>query len=195
MATDATTRPSAGAVVGVDEVLVSRAKAGDLAAYEELVRGNVRRLRAYIALRAPAPHLVDELAQEAFIVAHGKLDKLRPGTPFLAWVRGIAWQLLRRERKRFALDSVNRERLAEHVSILQSLPLEGAAVDGRIERLEICLKKVSDGLRRLLDLRYGDGLASKAIAKQVGESDDAVRTKLSRVRKQLRACVEKGSSK
>jgi DNA-directed RNA polymerase specialized sigma24 family protein len=50
-------------------------------------------------------------------------------------------------------------------------------------------------LSGLFPLDQVDGLASKAIAKKVGDSDDSVRTKLSRVRKQLRACVEKGASK
>lgn len=178
---------------GGEDGLILRAKAGDLVAYESLVRANVQRLRAYLALRAPAGQLVDDLAQEAFIVAFQKIDKLRDGTPFLAWVRGIAFQLLRRERKRFQLDSKNRERLIDHVSILQSLGTSEPQLDERVERLEFCLRKVADKMRKLLDLRYRDGMSSSEIAGKVEQSDDWVRTNLSRTRKQLRLCIERGS--
>ena len=44
----------AGSSEGREAALVAMAKGGDLGAYEELVQANVRRLRAYLALRAPA---------------------------------------------------------------------------------------------------------------------------------------------
>ena len=170
--------------------LVARARAGDLVAYESLVRSNMRRTRAYLALRAPAVHLVDEIAHEAFVVAFQKIDKLHAGTPFFAWVRGIAFQILRRETKRFRLDANNRDRLIDHLSILEDQPVHETQLDGRIERLETCLGKVVGQMRRLLDLRYRDGMTSREIASEVGKTDDWVRTNLSRTRKQLRRCVE-----
>ncbi len=152
----------------------------------------MRRVRAWIALRAPAPHLIDEVAQEAFVVAFQKIDSFAAGTSFIAWVRAIAWQLLRREIQRFSVDLANREKLAGHIGVLNSDTGNPQPIsEGQVEHLEHCLGKVTGEGRDLLHLKYRDGYSTKEIAGKLERSGDWVRTRLYRIRNQLRTCIEK----
>ena len=167
-----------------------RSQAGDLTAFDQIVRRHMARVRGYLALRAPSPQLVDELAHETFLVAHGKLNTFNPGDPILAWLQTIAWQLLRRELKRYQLDRTNRTRLLDHQSILNDGATCSADLDGRIEQLERCLDRLEPASRELIDLRYRIGLSPQDIAKRNGQSNERVRVALYRVRQQLRRCIE-----
>ena len=72
---------------------VSAALQGDTRAFEELYH------LAYPAVRARLCHLLgpdgprEDLAQEAFIVAHRQLARLKDGHAFTAWVTKIATNL------------------------------------------------------------------------------------------------------
>ena len=175
---------------GAEQSLIEAAQNGDLTAFESLMRSYMGQVRAYLALRAPTPQLIDELAQETFLIAHQKLHGFRAGDPILAWLQRIAWQLLRRELKRYALDQKNRERLVNHVSILNVAPTCERDLDGRVDRLLVCLGKVPEATRQLIDHRYRDGMSSQEIAERLGKTNEWVRVTLYRARKQLRECIE-----
>ena len=52
-----------------EQSLIQQVQEGRLEAYASLMDLHVRRLRAVIALNAPVPHLVDEIAHETFVFA------------------------------------------------------------------------------------------------------------------------------
>ena len=175
---------------GPEKSLVEAAQHGDLAAFESLMLNHMGQVRAYLALRAPTPQLIDELAQETFLIAHRKLNRFRAGDPILAWLQKIAWQLLRRELKRYALDQKNRERLIDHFSILNVAPTSERDLDGRVERLLVCLGRMPNATRQLIDHRYRDEMSPVEIAEQLNKTAEWVRVTLFRARKQLRECIE-----
>jgi RNA polymerase sigma-70 factor (ECF subfamily) len=74
-------------VLGDEAALVLAAQAGDAAAFESLVRGHLRHVRTFVALRAPVSHLVDEIAHDTFVFAHQRLTEFEPGTSLRAWLR------------------------------------------------------------------------------------------------------------
>jgi RNA polymerase sigma-70 factor, ECF subfamily len=88
-----------------DGMLVARTRAGDMAAFEELVR------RHHVALVRVASALIgdadeaESVAQEALTRALAQLDSFRDDLPFGPWLHGIALNICRnylRERTRHA---------------------------------------------------------------------------------------------
>ncbi len=139
-------------------------------------------------MHAPAVHLIDELAQETFVVAFGKIGAFQAGTSLETWLRAIAWQLLRREKLRFSRDQANKDRLAQFVS--DRSQHDPAPSDNRFQFLDQCVAHLSSSQRDLLQLKYRDGHSSKEIAATFEQSEDWVRTTLYRTRNQLRQCIE-----
>ena len=87
---------------GDDDSFVQAVQRGDHENFEPLLDRHLPHVRAFLALKAPIPHLVDELAHETFVFAFRNLGKYTPGTSFRAWLRAIAWNLLRAEVQRFS---------------------------------------------------------------------------------------------
>jgi RNA polymerase sigma factor (sigma-70 family) len=56
--------------------------------------------------------------------------------------------------------------------------------------LELCLRKVDGRRREALALRYGENLQPSAIAQMLGSSATAISNLLTRVRSDLRSCIE-----
>jgi DNA-directed RNA polymerase specialized sigma24 family protein len=63
--------------------------------------------------------------------------------------------------------------------------------DRRLELLSRCLEAVPAHSRRLLDLRYFEGLDCVAVARELGLELQVVYKRLSRLHESLRQCVER----
>ncbi len=172
--------------------LVRRAQDGDLDAFEQLMGLHIRKVRTFLALRAPAPHLIDELTHETFIFAFKRLDDFTAGTAFGAWLRAIANNLLRAEVQRFSREQRHRHRLNEHI-ILEMHQAEQATslLDGQVvDALERSLGRLPPDMQELVDMKYRDSLSAQEIAARTGRSVAWVRTTLFRVRQRLREDIE-----
>lgn len=173
-----------------DERLARLAESGDEAAFRLLLGRHLQPLRTYLALRAPVPDLIDEVAHDACVFAYRHLADFRNGS-MQAWLRSIAHNHLRDRLKAYARESASQERYLEHLrweSALANMdkPEAGEAAD----HLLLCLEKLRHSQREILDLRYEHGLNSEEIARRTGRSTLGVRTLLMRVRQQLRQCIE-----
>jgi len=73
--------------------------------FEDWVREHQSRLRAFIRALGADEVWVDDLAQEAFIVAYRRLDEFEPGTDFGKWLRSIARYLVANEHRKQARHS------------------------------------------------------------------------------------------
>ena len=85
-----------------EQSLIQKVQEGNLEAFGSLMDIHVRRLRAVIALNAPVPHLIDEIAHETYVFAYNHIQEFQRGTSFFAWLKSIAWNLLRAEIQRFS---------------------------------------------------------------------------------------------
>ena len=173
----------------IEADLVRRAQAGDGAAFDSLVDAHVAGISAFLALRAPAPHLVDDLTQETFIVAYDKLSNFTAGTDLGAWLRTIAGHLLRAAVQRFARQRRNQLKLRERLAIERAEQTTGDRGDVLVA-LEDAMDQLEPNLRELLHMRYRDELDSATIAERLGRSPAWVRTTLFRTRERLRERVQ-----
>ncbi len=150
------------------------------ATFEHLVRTHEGRLRSFLAARHPDAARVDDLAQEAFIVALRKFGEYDPSRDFWPWIKAIALNLLRNDLRR------SRE-TAELVDIEADELGEGDTVDA----LRLCLKELDGAAARMVEARYRDGHEIETIAASEDRSPKAVVVALVRIRQLLRECIER----
>lgn len=178
-----------------DDPLVQAVQRGDPDAFEPLLDRHLHHVRAFLALKSPVPQLVDELAHETFVFAFRNLEKFTPGTSFRAWLRAIAWNLLRAEIQRFSREQANHARfVTQRLDDWMRQPAEPPA--GRdVEYLEECVREMPEPMGELLALKYRDECSTDEIAHKLERSLAWVRTVLFRLRQQLRQCIEGKLSK
>lgn len=169
--------------------LVSRAQAGDGPAFDALVDHHIGSISAFLAMRAPAPHLVDDLTQETFVVAYDKLDRFQPGTDLGAWLRTIAGHLLRAAVQRFARQRRHQMLLREQILVERAQQQQTSTGDVA-HALADAVDQLPEELQDLLMMRYRDDLDSATIAERLGRSPAWVRTTLFRTRERLRNRVQ-----
>jgi RNA polymerase sigma-70 factor, ECF subfamily len=173
-----------------DASLVREIQQGDLTGFEQLLDRHVHHVRTFLALKAPVGHLVDELTHETFVFAFRNIREFTSGTSFQAWLRAIAWNLLRAEIQRFSREQVNQARFAaQYICQLTQTAADSCAAE-EIEFMEHCLKQVPPRMRELLGLKYRDDHSSQEIAQRLNQSVAWVYTMLFRVRQQLKDCIE-----
>jgi len=173
-----------------DAEFVRAVQRGERQAFETLLERHLPRLRAFIALRAPAPHLMDEIAHESFVFAYRNIHRFEAGTSFPAWLRAIASNLLRAELQRHARDSAGRARYEEW-KLVQSQARASERLDAPdADYLAQCLERMGQGARELLEEKYRGGMDSAAMAALRKKSVEWVRITLFRLRQQLKICVE-----
>ena len=165
--------------------LISRAQAGDTAAYRALV--DAHRTRAYtLALRIlRSAEDAEEVAQDAFVRVWTSLPGFRGESSFGTWLYRIVArrafdraQVLRNRRSREQLDEQLPERAAPE------------AADGDLfeaARLQQMIARLSPAQRSVVTMFYYEGRSVEQVAAVLGMPENTVKTHLLRARAALRA--------
>jgi RNA polymerase sigma-70 factor (ECF subfamily) len=161
--------------------------------FAELVREHQAGLRAFIRSLGVEADWVDDLAQEAFIIAFQKRASFESGKDFGRWLRGIARHLVANERRKEA----RRARLLDETLtdvLIDSAPVEDAGtVDaGQLtQALEECIGRLPERSRALLRRRYEENENASALAIHFAMTAEAIRQALLRIRVTVKQCVER----
>ncbi len=174
-----------------DTQLVAAVQAGDAHAFDPLVERHLDAIHAFVALKLPVPHLVDEITHDTFVFAFRGIAGFTAGTSFRAWLRAIAANKVRAEIERYCREESNRLAYAERRALDEALTEVNPSDSRELEALQDCLKSIPDHLRNVLHLRYHEENSSEEIAGQLERSLAWVRTTLCRIRQQLRDCIER----
>lgn len=173
------------------EQLVRAAQRGDRKALEDLVSRYEKPIRLYAARLVPGHFTAKDIAQESFLTALKNLNKFDPTRDFGLWVRGIVRNMARREWQRLSRNKAKMEDLTSHIELLaEEARHEDKAQVEQIAALKRCIGKLPEKSCRLLQLIYELGYSHAEVAKQVYSSVNAVKQAISRVRRNLRDCVE-----
>ena len=167
-----------------DAALVERARRGDAAAFESLVRRHYR--TAYAAAFGVLSNRMDaeDACQDAFVRALEKLDELRQPERFAAWLVRIArnrahnLRSYRRVRAAQPLDTVSVPGLANPHGDMARGELRG--------RLEAALALLSDTEREVVLLHDLYGWKHREIADAIEVSEGMSRQHLMTARRRLR---------
>lgn len=147
-------------------------------------------LRGYLMAWLHDYHRAEDLLQETSLVLWEKFGEFRPGASFTAWALGIARNLALKEMRRLGVS----ERLAS-VEVLDAVA--GTCqrmtheLEARRRALSGCFEKLSEGMRKLMDLYYGQSLSVTEVARQTGRSPGGVEVSLSRARHALADCTRR----
>ena len=171
---------------------VERVRGGDRGAFEALVAGLERPLRAWLVGRAWPGIDVDEVAQRAFVQAYVQLHRFEPGSDFAAWLFTLASFELRTEMNRARRTADYHSRFASDLleEYLSRQEQPGGEPELRIEHLERCLSQLDGRHRELLGWRYREQVSLVEIGERLGRSVPAIKKALWKLRGRLRECVE-----
>ncbi|HWZ13177.1 MAG TPA: sigma-70 family RNA polymerase sigma factor [Acidobacteriaceae bacterium] len=178
-----------------DVALVERARAGELAAFDQLVRQYERQVFRIAQHITQNREDAQDVVQDAFFKAYQKLEQFQGNSKFYTWLVRIAVnEALMRLRKRRTAKTVSMD---EDVQTEDgSLPRDFADWTPNPEQqykqaeLKEILQKTIQGLppgfRTVFTLRDVEGLSTEETAEALNLSIPAVKSRLLRARLQLR---------
>jgi RNA polymerase sigma-70 factor (ECF subfamily) len=178
--------------------LVNRARRGDLAAYDELVRRYQERIYATVYHMTSNHEDANDLAQEAFIKAFQALKSFKGGSSFYTWVYRIAVNktinFLKQRKNRTAMSLNDLDFNAEHDPDLVALvsdktPRRDAGLTELQEKLNEAMQKLSEPHRLVVTLHDVQGMSHEEIAKIMDCNIGTVRSRLFYARQQLQGAL------
>ena len=186
--------------VALDKVLVARFKAGDEAAFEEMVSRYWDRIYAMVLKLLRNSQDAEEVTQDAFIRAHRGLEKFRGDSSFSTWLYQIAtnlarnryWYWWRRKRdKSISFDQVvgseSNTTLGEIFQADVATPQDIAVTNEFQERVSAAMELLNVKHREVLVLRNVRNLSYDEIATELQISIGTVKSRIARARESLRA--------
>ncbi len=174
--------------------LVSRARRGDLEAYDELVKRYQERIYATIYHMTSNHEDANDLAQDAFIKAYSALKSFKGGSSFYTWLYRIAVNktinFLKQRKNKFHLSLNDIDFNAEHDPDLMALisdktPTRDVALAELQKKLNEALLTLSEPHRMVVVLHDVQGLSHDEIAEIMDCNIGTVRSRLFYARQQL----------
>ncbi|PYN51779.1 MAG: RNA polymerase subunit sigma-24 [Candidatus Rokuibacteriota bacterium] len=167
--------------------LARRARRGDAAAFDELVRRFHRPVHRFCwrLLRSPD---AEDLAQDTFVRAFVHFERFDPERPVLPWLIAIA--------RRLCLDVLRRRTMTSRVETMPvtSPPPRGpegeASLREQLSRLDRALADLDEGPREAIVLFHIEEMSYRDIAAALEVPMGTVMTWLHRGRARLRTALE-----
>ena len=163
-----------------DAALVLAVRAGDSAAYGQLIERHGARIHALCFRISGRTAVAPELAHDSFVEAFLKLEQLREPALFGAWLRRIALNVcrmwLRRRPRELSFDEASDT----------SAPVDPEPEPEELANLASGLVRLRAQHRVILALRYLEGLAYEEIATFLDVPIGTVMSRLHRARHALR---------
>lgn len=173
--------------------LVRRVQNGDQEAFGEVVFAIRKELRIFLSAHASSIDMIEEVLQSTLVTCYENIGKYELRGTFLCWVKGIARNLLLKEIK------ARSRYVGPDEDVLDRIAIEQAAVsiqaqdreEAYVERLRLCLKKLPDESRNLVQQRYFNRMSVRDIAKLNNRTESWAAVSLFRIRDILRDCMMK----
>lgn len=160
--------------------------------FEALVRQQHGMLLAYIRAQVGHSERADDLFQKTMVEAWTHVEKFDNGRPAGPWLRGIARNVIKSERRDDArrwrrLEEYVARRLDDHFDYIDDkAQLE---FDEVIGALKDCLEKLNRPYRTPLRHFYWGGLLVREAAEKTGLTVEALKKRLQRGREMLGRCM------
>jgi RNA polymerase sigma-70 factor (ECF subfamily) len=173
-----------------DAELIARARGGDVAAYEELVR-------RYQDVALRTAHVVcpetdaDDAVQEAFLKAYAALPRFRDGAPFRPWLLRIVANESRNRRRSAGrrIGLVQRAGVAEAGPAHAPSPEQGVLAAEERGALVAAINRLRDEDREVIGARFLLELSETETAEALGIARGTVKSRTSRALVRLREAL------
>ncbi len=184
-----------------DQDIVALARAGEEAAYRELIRRYERPLFSLLYRMVRDRELAEDLAQETFVKALNAIESYRPEYKFSSWIFKIANNAAIDHLRRRELDTLSLEGSphAETPEAVQATALqigdrhespldevEARELGGQIEQ---AIARLRPEYRSCILLRHVEGRAYEEIAEILNLPLGTVKTYIHRARNELRQAL------
>src|SRR5580704_18054006 len=188
--------PTASASSANDEgQLVERARAGDAAAFTELVNRYERKIYRLAKHITQNDEDAEDVLQDAFLKAYEHLDTFKGDSKFYTWIVRIAVnEALMRLRKRRSDRTVpldepvdtGEEMVAREIAVWEDNPEQRYSREEMHDILEQAVETLKPDFRTVFVLRDIEELSTEDTAEALGISIPAVKSRLLRARLALR---------
>jgi RNA polymerase sigma-70 factor, ECF subfamily len=168
----------------VDADLVSRCRAGDLTAFEELYREHSARLYNVAYRMVGHPDEADDLLQEIFLTVFRKLDSFRGASALSTWLYRLAINVcLDRLRSRTARQEQRTDTLDEAAP---PAAREALSHVGRLD-LERAIAALPEGSRAAFVLHDVEGFDHSEVGHILGIAEGTSKSQVHKARLRIRA--------
>ena len=176
--------------------LVRRARAGDSAAFEQLIDCYKHRIYNYVLRMVGDPDTAEDIAQETFIRAYSSLASFRGASSVQTWLYRIASNLaidtMRRRKYRYNSFSLDEPLTTSDTEVSRDIEDEGPGPERQLQTRQL-QQKVTDAIARLspklrtVTILYElQGMSYEEIAEIVGAPLGTIKSRLFNAREQLR---------
>jgi RNA polymerase sigma-70 factor (ECF subfamily) len=186
----AVTPPVAAAADGAalaEASLIEAARAGDAAAFSELVDRHMRRAFAVAYRLLGQRQDAEDVVQDSFVAALVKIDTFEPGRPFAPWLLRIVANRALNLRKSRALRQT--EPIPAGAASGNESPMDAAERGERQRALRGALRELPEQQRWIVELFEIDGFTSPEIAGMLEMAEGTVRWHLHTARQRLRTVL------
>ncbi len=147
-------------------------------------------LRAFVFASTRNYHATEEILQDVAIVVAQKAAGFDEERPLHPWLLGIARNKILKWREAQGREAAT----LRFDTIAECLPharlFEPQGISRRQQALNLCLGKLPARQRRIVELRYGQGMDCSRIAGDLHHSVQSIYALLKRLKNALRHCVE-----
>lgn len=182
----------------VELELIERARSGDDAAFNEMVRAYRKRILGTISRLIGRPEDVEDVGQEVFLRLYYSMDQLRTADMFEPWLYRLtvnaAYDYLRKQKrkKESRISDLSEAQVTMADATAGGVVTQEAQRQGTIrEFVQRLLGSVSEEDRLLLLMKEVEGLSVKDLEKVYGINENAVKVRLFRARQRVLKAFEK----
>jgi RNA polymerase sigma-70 factor (ECF subfamily) len=155
----------------------------------KLFVNNQKAIYSYIFAMVYDEDIAADILQDTVAVMWERFKTYQEGTSFGAWGISIAryklFDYFKKNRKKYASIS---DELLERISQTTQQRLE--TIDDRTSALRECLKKLTKQDRKLISIRYEQGMKVKDIAGKINRPIQGLYQAMSRIHHTLLRCIE-----
>jgi RNA polymerase sigma-70 factor (ECF subfamily) len=149
------------------------------------------KLLAYVWAIVRDEHLAEDVFQEVSLLAVNKREEIYEEGSLLPWLRRTA-----RHRALHALQLQKRRPVPLSETLLDSLDrcwekYDDIPSSALADALRQCMSRLTSHARRIITLRYVQGLSGIQVAETLGRKVTTVYMALSRIHGKLRTCVQR----
>ncbi len=172
-----------------EEIMLIKAAQADPQRFAPLYELYFPLIFRFLARRTPQLELCADLTQQTFLKAMLALKAYRDhGVPFRAWLYRIALNEIRmywRKRKEVVMDLTR----AEAISVMEEAGI--GEDDAQLKNLARALETLDEDRKKIMELRFMDGLSYAEIGAILGIREDAAKMRTHRILSHLRILLAK----